>query len=347
MTTERRDHDGGQRRTWDEHPWVAEGRGRVRLGIGVTTRAPEVDGTTRLAFARAVDELGVDSLWAPDHPMFITDCWVALAAYAAVTTRVRLGPLVSCSLYRTPLMTARLAADIDRLSGGRAVLGIGAGWLTPEFQLMRMPLPPPRECVGVLTQTLAYVSDIWNRPRADIDLAAMQGTGEAPWWPPVQHPRIPILVGGTGERTTLRRVAEYADMCNFEDTHVPTAEDVHRKLSVLRAHCAAVGRPYGSIIKSYFANAVVLAPTPARVQVKVAALPPIFAATAGPNMGTPEEFIARLRPLVAEGIDYLIVNLTGFEDAETLELLATEVGPALQSIREREATETMSSTGAA
>ena len=335
MTTELHDRDQSQHRAWDEHPWVAEGHGRVRLGVGVTTRAAEIDGATRLAFARAVDELGFDSLWAPDHPMFITDCWVALAAYAAVTRQVRLGPLVSCNLYRTALTTARQVADIDRLSCGRAILGIGAGWLKPEFQLMRMPLPEPRERMDALTRTLAYLSEIWNRPRADLDLVTMQVTGEAPWWPPVQRPRIPILVGGSGERITLRRVAEYADMCNLEDSYAPSTEDVRRKLASLQAHCAAVDRPYASIIKSYFANAVLLAPTQARVQAKIAALPAIFAARPGTHMCTPEEFVDQVQELVAEGIDYLIVNLTGFEDSETLELLATQVGPVLQNVKVR------------
>ena len=335
MTTDRHDRDAGRRVTWDEHPWVAEGRGRVRLGVGVTTRAAEVDGATRLAFARAGDEFGLDSLWVPDHPMFITDCWTALAAYAAVTRRVRLGPLVSCNLYRSALMTGRLAADVDRLSSGRAVLGIGAGWLGPEFQLMRIELPEPRERLAALTRTLAYVSEMWDRPRADIDLATMQATGEAPWWPPVQRPRIPLLVGGSGERITLRRVAEYADMCNFEDRLAPTPDDVRRKLTALRVHCAAVGRSYASVIKSYFANGVALAPTPARVRAKIAALPPIFAASAGSvgsHLCTPQEFVDQVRPLIAEGIDYLIVNLTGFEDVETLELLTTQVAPALQGV---------------
>jgi alkanesulfonate monooxygenase SsuD/methylene tetrahydromethanopterin reductase-like flavin-dependent oxidoreductase (luciferase family) len=335
MTTERRDRDGAQPRSWEEHPWVAEGRGQVRLGVGVTARAAEVDGATRLAFARAGDELGIDSLWVPDHPMFITDCWTALAAYAAVTRRVRLGPLVSCNLYRSALMTGRLAADVDRLSSGRAVLGIGAGWFVPEFQLLKIELPEPRERMAALTSTLTYVSEMWSRPRAEPDLATMQVTGEAPWWPPVQRPRIPILVGGSGERITLRRVAEYADMCNFEDRFAPTAADVRRKLTALRAHCAAVDRSYGSVIKSYFANGVALAPTPARLTAKIATLPPIFAASAGSagsHLCTPQEFVDQVRPLIAEGIDYLIVNLTGFEDTETLELLTTQVAPALQGV---------------
>ena len=242
MAVERHDGGGARVRTWEEHPWVTEGRGRVRFGVGVTARASEVDGATRLSFARAVDELGLDSLWVPDHPMFTMDCWTTLAAYATVTRQVRLGPLVSCNLFRTALMTARQVADVDRLSGGRSILGIGAGWLEAEFRLMGVPLPEPRERMAALTRTLASISDLWSRPRVEINQTTLEVTGEAPWWPPVQRPRIPILVGGSGEQITLRRVAQFADMCNLEDVHARTPDDVRRKLAVLRDHCAAVDR---------------------------------------------------------------------------------------------------------
>src|SRR5262249_21621707 len=152
---------------------------------GVTARAPEVDGPTRLRFARAVDELGLDSLWVPDHPIFATDCWTALAAYAAVTGRVRLGPMVSCHLYPSALAPARQAADVDRLSGGRAVLGIGAGWLAFEFELMGLSLPDPPERLAALRRTLAELRRRWSGARAEVDLTTMRASGEALWWPPV------------------------------------------------------------------------------------------------------------------------------------------------------------------
>ena len=104
-----------------------------------------MSGASRLALAQAVDDLGFDSIWVPDDPFFTTDRWAMLAAYAAVTCRVRLGPLVSCNLYRSAVMTARLAADVDRQSGGRAVVGISAGWLEPKFRMMGIALPEPCE----------------------------------------------------------------------------------------------------------------------------------------------------------------------------------------------------------
>jgi len=322
--------DGGGVRAWQDHPWVTEGRGRIRLGVGVTTRAAEVSGASRLAFAQAVDDLGFDSIWVPDHPFFITDCWAMLAAYAAVTRRVRLGPLVSCNLYRSAVMTARLAADVDRLSGGRAVVGIGAGWLELEFRLMGIALPEPREQMAALTRTLTDLPRYWYGPRMQVDFATGETAGEALWWPPVQRPRLPILVGGSGERITLRRVAQHADMCNLEDQYAQTPDDVRRKLAALRGHCAAVGRPYESVIKSYFVNGVALAATTQGVAAKIGALPPLMTGASQRYMCTPAEFVERVHPILAEGIDYVIVNLTGFEDIETLELLAAHVLPALQ-----------------
>jgi alkanesulfonate monooxygenase SsuD/methylene tetrahydromethanopterin reductase-like flavin-dependent oxidoreductase (luciferase family) len=315
---------------WQEHPWVTEGRRRVRFGVGVTARAAQVDGAARLAFAQAVDDLGFDSIWVPDHPVFTTDCWIALAAYAAVTRRVRLGPLVSCSLYRSAAMTARLASDVDRLSGGRAVVGLGAGWLELEFHLLGLSLPDPREQMAALTRTLAALPHYWTGPPIEVDFVTGATAGEALWWPPVQRPRVPILVGGSGERVTLRLVAQYADMCNFEDRFAQTPEDVRRKLATLAQHCAVLERPYESIIKSYFVNGVVLAPSPERVAAKIGALPPLMKNASQRYICTPAEFVDRIQPIMAEGIDYLIVNLTGFEDIETLELLATHVAPALQ-----------------
>jgi hypothetical protein len=109
--------------------------------VGVTTVAPEVDGATRLRFAQAADELGLDSLWVSDHPTVTMDCWTTLAAFAAVTKRVRLGPLVSCVFYRSPFQLARHAADVDRLSGGRLILGLGTGSFLSELVPMGLPIP--------------------------------------------------------------------------------------------------------------------------------------------------------------------------------------------------------------
>jgi alkanesulfonate monooxygenase SsuD/methylene tetrahydromethanopterin reductase-like flavin-dependent oxidoreductase (luciferase family) len=319
---------------WQTHPWVREGAGKIRFGVRVAARAAEVDWSTRRALAQAADALGFDSLWVPDHPVFLTDPWTALAAYATATRRVRLGPMVSCVAHRSTLMTARLAADVDRLSGGRLVLGLGApraGWFEPETRFMglgRVPRPGVR--LAALLQTVADVRRYWSGE--PVRLAKGRLAGETLLWPPVQRPRIPILIGGTGDRVTVRRVAEHADMCNFEETRAQTAADVRRKLGVLRRCCRVIGRPDDSMIKSYSINGVVLARSPRRLDAKTAALGPLFAAEARRNMATPRDLVARLRPILAVGIGYVVANLTDYNDIETLELLARQVVPAVQAL---------------
>src|SRR3989442_11457990 len=131
---------------WQTHPWVREGAGKIRFGVRVIARAAEVDWPTRRGLAQAVDALGFDSLWVPDHPAFLTDPWTALAAYATATSRVRIGPMVSCVAHRSPLMTARLAADVDRLSGGPLPPRRGpprAGWVETEPPIPGLRGVPP------------------------------------------------------------------------------------------------------------------------------------------------------------------------------------------------------------
>jgi alkanesulfonate monooxygenase SsuD/methylene tetrahydromethanopterin reductase-like flavin-dependent oxidoreductase (luciferase family) len=132
----------------------------------------------------------------PDHPSATTDCWTALAALAAVTGRVRLGPMVSCALYRPPWATARQAADVDRLSGGRLVLGLGAGWTAGEFAYLGLPFPPPAARHRVLRATIEEAARRWHGEplRVAGAGAAMAFRGEALWWPPVQAPRVPLLM---------------------------------------------------------------------------------------------------------------------------------------------------------
>jgi alkanesulfonate monooxygenase SsuD/methylene tetrahydromethanopterin reductase-like flavin-dependent oxidoreductase (luciferase family) len=318
---------------WTTHPWVEAGRGQIRLGIGVNTLAPAVDWPARATLARAADDLGVDSLWVPDHPVATMDCWTTLAALAAVTRRVRVGPIVSCVLYRPPWMTARHAADVDRLSGGRLILGLGVGWVPGEFAQLGLPFPPPAERHRALTATIAEVERRWRGQPFEIDGHPATATirGDRFGWPPVQEPRVPLLIGGSGEQLTLRRVAQFADMCNLEAAHAPTADEVRHKFAVLRHHCEAIGRPYESIVRSHFANSVILAPCEERAQRKRESLPESVGRAL---VRTPSQLVEEYRPVVAAGIQYFVVNLATHDDVETVELLATRVLPELQRLAE-------------
>jgi alkanesulfonate monooxygenase SsuD/methylene tetrahydromethanopterin reductase-like flavin-dependent oxidoreductase (luciferase family) len=315
-----------ERKAWTPHPWVEACRDEVRFGVGASSIVPEVDGAARLRFARAVDESGLDSLWVPDHPTVTTDCWTTLAAYAAVTSRVRLGPLVNCVFYRSPFQLARQAADVDRLSGGRLVLGLGTGSYEPEFAKIGIPVPSRADRRRALDEAMNSLPILWGDDPFRPNFAAWSMDGSSLRSQPVQHPRVPLLIAGDGERVTLRRVAEAADMCNLDYRGKWTPEDVHHKLEVLRAHCDSVGRPYDSILRSVLLNRIMLAPT------EEAATRKAQATTMMKFTGTPRQFIAYCEPLIQAGAQYVIVNLASYDDLETVELLATQVVPELQGL---------------
>lgn len=317
---------------WTTHPWVEGGRGKIRLGIGVTGLAPVTDWSTRVATARAAEELGVDSLWVPDHPSGGFDCWTALAALAVVTSRVRLGPMVCCVHYRSASAIARQAADVDRISGGRLILGLGTGWLGGEFAYLGLPFPSPAERHRRLRETIDEVERRWHgRPLEVGGPPAFEFRGDRFGWPPVQEPRVPLLIGGAGEQVTLRRVARFADMCNLEASHARTPEDVRHKFAVLKGFCDAIGRPYASVVRSHFLNQVILAPTEERARRKVEALPESLRRAV---VHTPRQLIEYYRPLVAVGVQYLVINLATHDDVETIELLSARVLPELQHAAE-------------
>src|SRR4030081_2141594 len=124
------------------HPWVAEGQDKIRFAI-VGPFLKEWSET--LEFVLRAEELGFDAYWANDHPTRSMDCWSTLTALAMATRKIRLLSLVSCIYYRSPALLARLAADVDRVSNGRLILGVGIGDDVPEFAQLQIPFPPVRE----------------------------------------------------------------------------------------------------------------------------------------------------------------------------------------------------------
>jgi alkanesulfonate monooxygenase SsuD/methylene tetrahydromethanopterin reductase-like flavin-dependent oxidoreductase (luciferase family) len=189
------------------------------------------DFETAATVARRAEALGFDSIWLYDHlqtrdgdPDRVLECWTTLAALARETSRVQLGQIVTCALYRNPGLVAQMASTVDAASGGRVIVGIGAGWDEREWLDFEYGpvMPPVRARLGHLERTLQV-------------LRARRGGR-------------PILVGGAGEKVLLRLVAQYADACNLTDSFDPAF--YRHKLEVLRGHCEAVGRDYGEIEKT-------------------------------------------------------------------------------------------------
>jgi alkanesulfonate monooxygenase SsuD/methylene tetrahydromethanopterin reductase-like flavin-dependent oxidoreductase (luciferase family) len=303
------------------HPWVTQARRSVRFAV---TGAFLTGWNELRDFVIRAEQLGFDACWANDHPSRTMDCWTQLAALAAVTTRIRLMSLVSCVYYRSPLLLARHAADVDIISGGRLVLGLGTGDDAEEFRRLGLPFPPFRERLAALAAAAEAARAAWTPPDGALVRPA-----------PVQRPGIPVLIGGGGEATTLRLVARHADVSNF-GAHEWTGgafdvADVRRKCEVLRRHCAEIGRPFGDILRSHYTPLLTLAETPAALERKRArARIPDAGLRTVPVFATVADAVAHYQALVDAGMQYFLANVNG-HDTETVELLAGQVQPALTS----------------
>jgi F420-dependent oxidoreductase-like protein len=187
----------------------------------------------------------MDVLGGPDAPML--EGYTTLGYLAGHTDNVRLGLLVTGTTYRRPGLLAKIVTTLDVLSRGRAMLGIGAAWYEREHAALGVPFPPTRERFEMLEETLQIVRQMWSDDDGPFEGRRFQLAETICVPPPAQQPHPPILVGGSGERKTLRLVAQYADACNlFRDG----VEGVRHKLDVLRGHCDDVGRDYEEIEKT-------------------------------------------------------------------------------------------------
>lgn len=207
--------------------------------------------------AIAAEEIGSDWFSVMDHffqmeayqtsfdPML--EGYSTLGYLAAVTKRMRLGTVVTGVTYRHPGILVKTATTIDVLSEGRSFFGIGAAWYEREHHALGVPFPPLKERFERLEETLQIALQMWSENNGPYEGKHFQLAETICVPPPVQSPRPPIVIGGAGERKTLRLVAQYADASNFQARDVETL--VH-KLDVLRSHCDDVGRDYDTIEKT-------------------------------------------------------------------------------------------------
>jgi F420-dependent oxidoreductase-like protein len=246
----------------------------VRIGLNLANFAPRSGprglGTELAGVARRAEEAGFDSFWVWDHFFWdelpvgpgVTDrpmieAYTTLGFVAGVTRTIKLGTMVASATYRHPGVLVNEVTTLDVLSGGRAVFGIGAGWFEEEHRALGIPFPATAERFERLEETVQIALQMWA-DQGRYDRAEpfhgrhyrLERTLNVPQ--AVQRPHPPILIGGSGERKTLRLVARYADACNLNG-RLP-AEDLTRKLHVLRRHCEEAGRPYDAIEKTVYAR---------------------------------------------------------------------------------------------
>src|SRR5947209_5531088 len=201
------------------------------------------------------EKLGFDSIWLYDHfhtvptPQLETtfECWTCTAALARDTSTIRIGQMVTCNNYRNPALLAKMASTVDVLSHRRLDFGLGAGWHQEEFEAYGYPFPDGPERLRMLDEGLQVIRAMWTEPYATFEGQHYQVRGAINEPKGVQKPHPPIWVGGSGEKVTLKLVAQYGDACNIGG--VDPAVYRH-KFGVIREHCETVGRDYNSIIKS-------------------------------------------------------------------------------------------------
>jgi alkanesulfonate monooxygenase SsuD/methylene tetrahydromethanopterin reductase-like flavin-dependent oxidoreductase (luciferase family) len=319
---------------------VAEADNGVRWGVQLVLGD---EGLPRLLDAgRLVETLGFDGCFIFDHPAIQADPWICLAALAGVTERVRLGSVVSCVAYRHPALIARMTADIDTISRGRFVLGLGIGWLKPEFEAFGVRYDAAPQRFAALEEALAIIQGVWGPEKFAYSGEHYQIGPLRVTPPPLQQPRPPLIIGGSGERKSLRLVAQYANACNVNDVahtengleRVGGPELIAHKFDVVRRYCEELDRPFDEILRSHFTLRLVLGRDERAVAEKVAAIgqagsgsPATRRAQPSAFMtGTPERVAAYYQSLVDVGAQYFVIQIDS-GDTETIELLARQVIP--------------------
>jgi F420-dependent oxidoreductase-like protein len=279
--------------------------------------APASIGPKLAEIGRTADEAGFASIWVMDHffqigtvgeveePML--EGYSALSFLAGITDRVRLGTLVTGVHYRYPGILLKTATTLDVLSGGRAYLGIGAGWNERESRGLGVPFPPTAERFERLEEVLQIAHQMWSG-----EVKPYRGTHyrleEAMNNPQaMSRPHPPIMVGGMGEKKTLRLVAQYADACNL--FAYGGAGTIRHKLEVLQRHCEDVGRDYEEIERTALGTV-----------------------NLGPESMSPDDVIEMCEDLSEAGIQHLIFNMPNVHEISPLEAFGQKVIPAVAEL---------------
>lgn len=231
------------------------------VGISDPIEAAE----TMINVAHTVEDLGYDTVWLFDHFHTVPvptqevtfECWMSTAALARETKRIRIGQIVTCNGYRSPALLAKMASTVDVLSHGRLVFGIGAGWYEHEYRAYGYEYPDAPTRLRYLREAIQVILKMWTEEEAVFEGKYYQIRGAINQPKGVQKPHIPMLIGGGGEKVTLKLVAQYGDACNVGHLE---PEGIARKFAILREHCEAVGRDYNSIQRTVMFNCSI-APT--------------------------------------------------------------------------------------
>ncbi|RZS64621.1 F420-dependent oxidoreductase-like protein [Agromyces ramosus] len=291
-----------------------------------------------------------DTIWVYDHFHTVPvasateathEAWSLMSAYAATTSRVRLGQMCTCMSYRNPAYLAKVAATVDVISGGRVEMGIGGGWYEQEWRAYGYGFPPVAERLARLREGVEIMHQAWTTGTATLEGEHYRVDGAIVRPLPLQDGGIPMWVAGGGEKVTLRIAAKYARYTNFTGS----LEEFAHKRDVLERHCRALGTDFDAITLSSNFNTVI-GTDAADVARRLDAIEARVAPYLGPEktahyiadfhspnaaVGTPEQVVAKLAERRELGLDYVISYFPeAAYDRSGLELWASEVIPALR-----------------
>jgi F420-dependent oxidoreductase-like protein len=303
---------------------------------------------TMLGVAQAAEEGPFESIWVFDHFHTVPvpteeathEAWTLMAAFAAATQRVRLGQMCTCMGYRNPAYLAKVAATVDVISGGRAEMGIGAGWYEHEWKAYGYGFPKAGDRIGMLDEGVQIMRQLWTEGKASLDGKHYQVDGAICRPLPLQDGGVPLWIAGGGEKKTLRIAAQYASYTNFDGS----AEGFVHKSEILKQHCAEVGTDFEKITRSANYN-VFLAETEKEIQDRLAWLKDVSLKAGvpediaenrirdfanGPLVGTPDLVTERLAEMRKLGMTYAIINFAEVAyDRTALTLFTEKVAPQL------------------
>ncbi|MGR0320764.1 LLM class F420-dependent oxidoreductase [Agromyces sp. ZXT2-3] len=291
-----------------------------------------------------------ESIWVYDHFHTVPvpseseathEAWSLMAAYAASTSRVRLGQMCTCIAYRNPVYLAKVAATVDVISGGRLEMGIGAGWYEHEWRAYGYGFPHAPERLRMLREGVEIMHQAWTTGRASLDGEFTRVDGAIVQPQPLQAGGVPLWVAGGGEKVTLKIAAKYASYTNFYGS----PEEFSHKSEVLRGHTDRLGRDFSSIVRSANFNTVI-GETEVDVERRLEAIEARVAGSAGEKaaakfmhdfrsdeaiaVGTPSQVVDKLLDMRSRGLGYAIHYFPeAAYDRSGLELYEREVIPAL------------------
>lgn len=286
-----------------------------------------------LAVARAAEDGGFDAFFRSDHYLAMgdvdglpgpTDAWTTLAGLARDTDRIRLGTLVSPATFRLPSVLAVQVAQVDQMSGGRAELGLGAGWFEAEHLAFGIPFPSIRERFDRLEEQLAIITGFWASPAGD----GYSYDGEhytlidVPALPKPVQPRVPLIIGGAGKTRTPSLAAHYATEFNIGFC---TVEEAATQFQRVQRACRDVGRNPDELVYSW-AGTTVVGRDDAEVARRAAAIDADLDALAATGLvGTPQQVVERISAFGQAGARRCYLQLQDLSDLDQIALIAAEV----------------------